>query len=55
MQELIKAAQEGDVNAIKDIMETNPGYVNARFNYDYKIFLSVSSLYIYKRCISHDG
>ena len=51
MQELIKAAEKGDVNGLKDIMETNPGYVNARFSYEYKVFkvtYYVSFLYIYK-------
>ena len=38
MDEMITAAAEGDVNTLKDILESNPNYVNAEFYYDYDKF-----------------
>ena len=34
---MIKAAEEGDVNALKDILEANLSYVNAKFCYKYEV------------------
>jgi len=45
---MIKAVEEGDVNALKDIVEVNPTCISARFEYEYTIAVGtveVSSLY----------
>ena len=33
---MIKTAEEGDVNALKDILESNPNYVKVKFDYEHK-------------------
>ena len=37
MGQMIKAAEEGDVNALKDIVEANPDCISARFDYEFKL------------------
>ena len=32
---MIKAAEKGDVNTLKNILEPNPNFVNAKFDYVY--------------------
>ena len=53
MQLVIIAAEEGDINTLKGILEAIPGYINARFSYNYEVSgvpYEVSSLHN-----SHDG
>ena len=33
---MIKAAEEGDLNTLKDILEPYPTFVNAKFDYKYR-------------------
>ena len=39
---MVKAAEKGDVNTLKNILELNPNFVNAKFDYKYDILPSVS-------------
>ena len=39
---MIQATEKGDVNTLKNILEPNPNFVNAKFDYEYDVIYSVS-------------
>ena len=39
---MIKAAEKGDVNTLKNLLEPNPNFVNAKFDYEDDVIDSVS-------------
>ena len=39
---MVKAAKEGDLNTLKNILEPNPNFVNTKFDYKFGHFDFVS-------------